>query len=114
MAIKTRVGPRGRVTIASALQRDTGLIEGTEVIIRSGGDGVVIVESVDAVKARILAAAPSAPPGTAYDAVADVRAQRDGETDRDDLLFQGDAATRPPPPGSTGDPGADLLRRLSL
>ncbi|MGR6998842.1 hypothetical protein ACU686_13055 [Yinghuangia aomiensis] len=84
------------------------------MIIRSGGDGIVIIETPEAVKARILAAAPPAPPGTTYDAVADVRAQRDRETERDDLLRPHDAPERRPPPESTGDPGAELLRRLSL
>ncbi|WP_436773892.1 hypothetical protein [Yinghuangia sp. YIM S09857] len=112
---KTRVGPRGRVTIAAAIQRDTGLTEGEEVIVRSGGDGVVIVESVATVKARIRAAATPAPAGTAYDAVADVRASRDGDVRRDDLLQHGDrdsvvAGERLGPE----DPGKELLRSLEL
>ncbi|MGR7000772.1 hypothetical protein ACU686_26430 [Yinghuangia aomiensis] len=108
---RTRVGPRGRVTIAAAIQRETGVVEGDEVIVRAVAPGVVVIETVDAVMARIQDAAPPAPDGTTYDAVAEVREMRARETDKD-----AHTDLHPPirPPSAVDDPGAELLRRLGL
>lgn len=76
----TTVGPRGRVTIPAAVQRAAGISEGDEVIIRSAGPGAVIVETRQAVKDRIRAGNPPTADRESFDAVADVRALRDGES----------------------------------
>ncbi|SEM21422.1 hypothetical protein SAMN05414137_120193 [Streptacidiphilus jiangxiensis] len=74
-----KIGPRGRVTIPVALQRAAGRTEGAEVGIRVVGPGGFTIEFVQAVKDRIRAAAPKAPAGAPYDAVAEIRADRDNE-----------------------------------
>jgi len=79
---KTKVGPRGRVTVPVAVQREAGLAEGAEVIIRAMAPGVVVVETPQAVKDRIRAGIPSDAAAEPYDAVADIRALRDTEQDR--------------------------------
>ncbi|MEV7945482.1 AbrB/MazE/SpoVT family DNA-binding domain-containing protein [Streptomyces rubiginosohelvolus] len=83
---RTKVGPRGRVTVPVALQRAAGLTEGDEVIITAVRPGVVIVETPQAIKDRIRAGNPAAADTDAFDAVADIRALRDSERDRPDHL----------------------------
>lgn len=76
MTVRTTVGPRGRVTIPVALQRQAGVKEGDTVIVRVDGHGRVIIETDAAIKARIRSGVPE--PDTEHDAVADIRALRDG------------------------------------
>ncbi|MFI6276870.1 AbrB/MazE/SpoVT family DNA-binding domain-containing protein [Streptomyces sp. NPDC050988] len=83
---RTKVGPRGRVTVPVALQRAAGLAEGDEVIIRVVSPGVVIVETPQAIKDRIRAGNPATAEPDSYDAAADVRALRDSESNRPDHL----------------------------
>jgi bifunctional DNA-binding transcriptional regulator/antitoxin component of YhaV-PrlF toxin-antitoxin module len=113
-AVKTTVGARGRVTVPAAVQRDSGVLEGDEVVVRSAGPGIVIVESVKAIKDRIRAGAPE-PGGHRYDAVAEIRAARD----HDSAMSAGGHTDDPEPglprggPGDE-DPGAEMLRSLGL
>ncbi|SEM21544.1 AbrB/MazE/SpoVT family DNA-binding domain-containing protein [Streptacidiphilus jiangxiensis] len=126
-ASRTKIGPRGRVTIPVALQRAAGLSEGDDVVIRVIAPGVFTLESVQAVLDRIRAAMPAAPEGTTWDATAEIRAERDAEDGSSSLLFGRDAdeggllaaattADRGPnadsPASGPPDPGPDLLRRL--
>ncbi|MBJ7004810.1 AbrB/MazE/SpoVT family DNA-binding domain-containing protein [Streptomyces sp. CRPSP2-6A1] len=83
---RTKVGPRGRVTIPVALQRAAGLAEGAEVIIRVLRPGVVIVETPQAVKDRIRAGIPPTAETASFDAVADVLALRDTDAARTERL----------------------------
>ncbi|WP_326673482.1 AbrB/MazE/SpoVT family DNA-binding domain-containing protein [Streptomyces canus] len=83
---RSKVGPRGRVTVPVAVQRAVGLTEGDEVIIRAVSPGVVVVETPQAIKDRIRAGIPENAATEPYDAVADVRALRDAENDRLDHL----------------------------
>jgi antitoxin component of MazEF toxin-antitoxin module len=55
--------------IPAALQRSTGITEGTEYVIRATEDGALVVETVDAVKRRLRAAAPAGD----WDAAAEAR-----------------------------------------
>jgi hypothetical protein len=90
-----------------AVQRESGLAEGSEVAIRTLGPGVVLIESVEAIKDRIRGAAPRG----VYDSVADVRAERDAS---DRLPLASDEELTAKPDEHDGDPGRDLLRSLGL
>lgn len=83
---RTKVGPRGRVTVPVALQRAAGLTEGDEVIITVVAPGVVSIETPQAIKDSIRAGIPADADRSAYDALADVRELRDADTDRLDHL----------------------------
>ena len=111
-AVKTTVGARGRVTVPAAVQREAGVLEGDEVVVRVAGPGVVVVESVKAIKDRIRAAAP---PGGRFDAVADVRADRDRDAEARHEQHVGQEGSPPEPADAGGeDPGAEMLRSLGL
>ena len=75
----TTVGPRGRVTIPAAVQREAGISEGDEVIVRCTSPGVVTVETPQAIKDSIRAGNPEGLDASSLDAVADIRALRDGK-----------------------------------
>lgn len=72
--VQTKVGPRGRITVPVALQRAAGIGEEDEVFLRVLGPGVIVVETRQALRARVRAAVPD---GAEYDAVAEIRAMRD-------------------------------------
>lgn len=74
-----RVGQRGRLMIPAALQRSTGMTEGTEFVMRETEDGALVLETVEAVKRRLLAAAP---PGKG-DAAAETREDQAAEEEAD-------------------------------
>lgn len=95
---RTKVGPRGRVTVPVAVQRAVGLAEGTEVIVRALRPGVVIVETPQAIKDRIRAGIPPTAETETFDAARDVRALRDTDADRiDDLGTPQELHTQPTP-----------------
>lgn len=50
---RTSLGFRGRVTIPSAIQEESGVAVGDRVIVRAAGPGVVVIETPQAVKDRI-------------------------------------------------------------
>ncbi|WP_404870949.1 hypothetical protein ACI1MP_37490 (plasmid) [Kitasatospora griseola] len=105
------------MTIPVAIQKAVGIGEGVEIVIRAEGPGVFVIETVEAVKERIRAAAAPPPPGEVYDAVVEVRALRDSERHNqlaaDELpsLDTGAPLSGSPDP-EPPDPGPDLLRRL--
>ncbi len=68
------VGAKGRVVLPAAIRRAAHIEEGTELVARLVGDGQLLLETKDAVRARVWGAAPQ-PAG--LDAAADVRAMRD-------------------------------------
>ncbi|MEY9988125.1 antitoxin component of MazEF toxin-antitoxin module [Streptomyces sp. V4I8] len=76
--------------IPAALQRSTGITEGAEYVIRATDDGALVVETVEAVKRRLRAAAP---PGE-WDATAEARADAAEEE-------AADARAEQPAPGET-------------
>ena len=79
---RTTVGPRGRVTIASAIQAETGINVGDDVIIRADGPGRVGVETQQAIKDRIRDGfRGSDQERAAFDAVKEIRDLRDGKGD---------------------------------
>lgn len=79
-AHQTKVGPRGRVTIPVAVQREAGIKEGDAVIVTVQGPGVITVETRQAVIDRIRSGVTD-PGSERYDATAEVRALRDGTID---------------------------------
>ncbi|MFE6520504.1 AbrB/MazE/SpoVT family DNA-binding domain-containing protein [Streptomyces sp. NPDC057794] len=95
---RTRIGPRGRVTIPVAVQRDAGLTEGDEVIIRAVGPGVVVVETPQAVLDRIRAGMRA--DADSPDALTEVRALRDADAERLDRL----SAPQAQPESGAGPP----------
>ncbi|MFD7056878.1 AbrB/MazE/SpoVT family DNA-binding domain-containing protein [Streptomyces mirabilis] len=99
---RTKVGPRGRVTVPVAVQRAVGLTEGDEVIIRAVSPGVVVVETPQAIKDRIRAGIPET--AETFDAVADIRALRDTESDRLDHLSLPLQELRDQPASGAGPP----------
>ncbi|QCB22173.1 AbrB/MazE/SpoVT family DNA-binding domain-containing protein [Streptomyces sp. SS52] len=101
---RSKVGPRGRVTVPVAIQRAIGLAEGDEVIIRAVSPGVVIVETPQAIKDRIRAGIPDTVDTGSLNAAADVRALRDVEGGRLDHLNASQNLTDPDQPASGVDP----------
>jgi AbrB family looped-hinge helix DNA binding protein len=77
---RTKVGPRGRVTIPVAVQREAGIREGEDVVVTTTSPGVVTITTPQAIKDRIRAGSPAHGKGEpSYDAVKDVRDLRDGK-----------------------------------
>ena len=69
-----RVGAKGRVVLPAAVRRAAHVDEGDEVVARPDGEGRVVIETVDSIRARVWAAAPEA---SGLDTEADVRSMRD-------------------------------------
>ncbi|MGA5164636.1 AbrB/MazE/SpoVT family DNA-binding domain-containing protein [Streptomyces pseudogriseolus] len=105
---RTKVGPRGRVTIPVALQRAVGLTEGAEVILRALRPGVVIMETSQAVKDRIRAGIPPTAERETFDAVGDIRTLRDVDATRFDHLGTSRESLNQPVSGA-GPPDPDGL-----
>jgi AbrB family looped-hinge helix DNA binding protein len=59
MAHTVRIGAKGRVVLPAALRAETHMDEGDELIV-SVADGRIIMETPDAIKARLRAAAAAA------------------------------------------------------
>src|SRR5260370_17178434 len=59
MAHSVRIGAKGRIVLPAALRAETHLKEGDELIV-TAADGRVVMETPDALKARLQPAAPAA------------------------------------------------------
>jgi AbrB family looped-hinge helix DNA binding protein len=59
MAHSVRIGAKGRVVLPVALRAETHLKEGDELIVTAAG-GRIVMETPDAIKARLRAAAAAA------------------------------------------------------
>jgi bifunctional DNA-binding transcriptional regulator/antitoxin component of YhaV-PrlF toxin-antitoxin module len=102
------VGAKGRVVLPSPLRRVARISEGSELVARFVGEGRILLETRDTVRARVWDAAP---PSTQTSTTVDVRSMRD-----EDIAIEG-AHTRQAPgrPAPIVDPiGAALLERLGL
>lgn len=77
-AFRTTVGPRGRVTLTSAVRAAAGLSEGDQVVVRAVAPGVVVVESREAFRAGVVDRIRAGNPETLerLDAVEDVQEAR--------------------------------------
>lgn len=105
-----RVGHKGRVMLPAAVRRAARLEEGVEVVARPDGEGRIVIESVDAVRARLWAAAPGA---SGLDTAVDVREMRQEDQD---VVREG-ALRQVADLGSEADSeavGAALFARLGL
>jgi AbrB family looped-hinge helix DNA binding protein len=104
------VGAKGRVVLPAAIRRAAHIEEGAELVARLVGDGQMLLETKDAVRARVWGAAPQP---AALDVTADVRAMRN-----EDIALEGrNAARREIGAGSEVDSdaaGAALLAKLGL
>lgn len=72
------VGAKGRVVLPASVRRAAHIEEGAELVARPLGKGRVLLETRDAVRARVWGAAPAP---ADLDAVEDVRAMRDDDRD---------------------------------
>lgn len=68
-----QVGAKGRVVLPVAVRRAARIDEGAELVARPIGEGQLLLETKDAVRARVWSATPDA---GSIDATADVRALR--------------------------------------
>lgn len=104
------VGAKGRVVLPAAIRRAAHIEEGAELVARLVGEGQMLLETKDAVRARVWGAAPQS---SDLDVTADVRAMRD-----EDLALEArNAARREGDVGSEADSeaaGAALLAQLGL
>lgn len=104
------VGAKGRVVLPAAIRRAAHIGEGDELVARLVGEGQLLLETKDAVRARVWGAAPQ-PIG--LDAAADVRAMRT----QDVALESRNEARREAAEGSateSDEAGAALLAHLRL
>lgn len=51
-SFRTTVGLRGRVTVPPSIQDEAGIGVGDTVVVRAGGDGVIVIETPKAAKKR--------------------------------------------------------------
>lgn len=105
-----RVGAKGRVVLPAIVRRAAHLDVGAEVVARPDGQGRVVIETVEAIRARVWAASP---PAAGRDATADVRVMRDEDNRVSDEV----SARRAVDFGSEADSaaaGAALLAHLGL
>ena len=103
----SRLGEKGRIVVPAEVRRAAGLTADSEVVIRAEGEGRVVIETADAARKRVWAAAPS--PGA--DATADVRAMREEDT----RISDGNAAARAhSATGTEEEAGQQLLEALGL
>lgn len=100
------LGAKGRVLIPVAVRRAAELADGADLVVRSDGPGRIVVETRDAVRARVWADAPT-PAG--LDTVADVRAMRDEDVEISDRQSAARSATT-----AGEDAGERLLEFLGL
>lgn len=104
------VGAKGRVVLPANVRRAAGIGEGAELVARQVGEGQVLLETKEAVRARVWGAAPEP---TDADITADVRAMRA----EDVAIGDRNAVRRATLIGSDADSeavGADLLAQLGL
>lgn len=105
-----RVGQKGRVMLPAAVRRAAHLEDGAEVVARPDGPGRIVIESVDAIRARLWAAAPE-PDG--LDVAQDVREMRQ----QDQAVVEANAtrqATTLRPESDSEAAGRALLSLLGL
>lgn len=104
------VGAKGRVVLPAAVRRAAHLDEGAEVVARPDGEGRVVIETVESIRARVWAASPQS---AGHDMTADVRAMRD----EDNRVSDEASARRAGELGSKDDSAAAeaaLLAHLGL
>jgi bifunctional DNA-binding transcriptional regulator/antitoxin component of YhaV-PrlF toxin-antitoxin module len=100
------LGPKGRVSLPVAVRRGACIADGAELVAHVDGNGRIVIETRDAIRARVWDAAPAS---AGLDATADVRAMRT----QDRVTSDAASATRSET-ATDGDAGAALLAHLGL
>lgn len=113
MAPSAELGAKGRLVIPAQVRQEAGVHVGQTLIVTADGAGRIVLETPEAVQARVWSAAPQ--PDRPRDAVSDIRTVRTDDSRRADALLSRRSATTIPAGDETSDEvGAALLRALDL
>lgn len=104
-----QLGDKGRVVLPAAVRRAAHIPDGATVVAHAAGEGRIVIETVDAIRARVWGAAPEP---SDLDATADVRAMREEDSQIADASAERRSAAAADP--GEGDAGARLLAHLGL
>jgi bifunctional DNA-binding transcriptional regulator/antitoxin component of YhaV-PrlF toxin-antitoxin module len=104
-----QLGEKGRVVLPAAVRRAAHIPDGATVVAHAAGEGRIVIETVDAIRARVWGAAPEP---SDLDAAADVRAMRDEDNRTTDEAAERRSAAAAD--AGEGDAGARLLAHLGL
>lgn len=74
------VGKKGRVVIPASVRKEAGIGEGSELTVRLGDHGQVVLESKEAIKKRIRARAANAAPRPDSSVVDELLAERGADS----------------------------------
>ena len=83
-SVELRIGAKGRSVLPAPVRRAAQVAEGDRLIARAEGRGRIVLETPDAIRERVWAAAPRC---QELDATADVRAMRDEDNGISDANF---------------------------
>ena len=100
------MGAKGRVVLPAAVRREAQIADGAELVAYAAGSGRVVIETRNAIRARVWDAAPAA---SGLDAAADVRALRIDDAALSDANHQIRNTLEP-----VEDAGSALLAHLGL
>lgn len=101
-----QLGHKGRVVLPVAVRRAAHIPEHAHVVAHAAGEGRIVIETTDAIRTRVWAAAS---PENPKDATAGIRAMRQ----EDNAIADSAAETRRSQTGSA-EAGAALLQHLGL
>lgn len=102
MVASTEVGAKGRLVIPAQVRAEAGIDAGQTVVVTAVGIGRIVLETPEAVQARVWAAASPADPDD--DSVPDMRAVRE----QDNAVAEASADRRRPPATSDSNEDADV------
>lgn len=111
MAASAEVGAKGRLVIPAQVRQEAGIDVGQTVTATADGVGRIILETAQAVQARVWAAAPDA---DGVDVISDVRALRDADVERADAAARRHAVAGGSPDLTIDETGRALLGHLGL
>ena len=103
--VRMKVGPKSRVVLPAGLRRAAGIEEGSELVGYVDSYGRLVLETAEAARNRVWAAAP----GPEGDSISEVRAQRMLDVSQEAAKHE-HRATAPTNEGA----GDRLLRELGL
>jgi bifunctional DNA-binding transcriptional regulator/antitoxin component of YhaV-PrlF toxin-antitoxin module len=102
------LGAKGRIVVPVAVRRAAGVADDATVVAHAEGVGRIVIETTEAIRARVWDAAPD-PVG--LDTTGDVRALRSEDTD---LADQTSTERSVAVAEDSDEVGAQLLRHLGL
>jgi AbrB family looped-hinge helix DNA binding protein len=91
-AIPVKVGPKGRVVVPAAIRRELGIEEGTQLLARVEGDGVVLEPRTAAIRRLQALVRQAVPEGVSL--VDELIAERREEARKEEEQFQPRLRTR--------------------